>query len=102
MIKRIQDAATDVLNENKLENVSDGAIALNPQFTPSYHAMAIELHTVAGYQVRVIATLYSLADVPYLPTEEQSRAAAKKALRVLMQGMHNQAVAWLDANPEAE
>jgi hypothetical protein len=100
MISRIKDRAMEILERHDLPNVTDTAIALNPEFTPAYNVMAIELQGSAGYQVRVIGCMYSLASVPYTPSQEQIDKAAKQALRTLMKGMHDQAVAWLDGNPE--
>jgi hypothetical protein len=82
--------------------VCDTAYALNPDFTPNYNVLVVELTESAGYQVRLTGAMIALATVPYLPSTAQVDRAAKKALRMLMVGMRAQADAWLRDNPEGE
>lgn len=92
------------LAESGLENVCDSAYALNPGFTPNYNALTLELQHVAGLELRVVGTMVSRVEVGYTAAQSDVavHAAVRKATRALMVGMRDQAVAWLEANPEAQ
>jgi hypothetical protein len=90
----------DGLRENRLDNVCDTAYALDPEFTPNYSAMAVELSGLAGYQLRVVASMISLTTVPYSCDTDTVRRATQHALRVCMVKMRNQAEKWLEEHPE--
>lgn len=100
MTNYVRERATEILERQDLPNVTDTAFALNPEFTASYGVLALELQATAGYQLRVTGTMFSLALLGLNPSQADIDAATKKALRTLMKGMHDQARAWLDANPE--
>lgn len=100
--KYLEYEVMETLQKSGLTNVTNSAYALEPDFTPGYNGMVIELGSLTGYQVRVIGTMIALDNIGYMATHEQAQAAAKRALRLLMVKMRNQAERWLEANPEPQ
>lgn len=99
-LERIKDVAMRALDEFGLENVCDTAYALKPGFTPCYLVHTLQLPDTAGDELRVCANLVSRTQVTLHAADGDVRAATRKATRVLMVGMRDQAQKWLDDNPE--
>lgn len=100
MLERLQKKAMAALREESLDNVTDSAFALAPEFTPHYRAMVLELPGVAGYQLRVVGEMFSLTTLSYGATDSAIQRATRAAVRVLMVNMRDQASKWLRDNPE--
>lgn len=99
-LRAIEVKAMQALHDNKLENVCDGAYVLNPDFTPNYSVMVLELPDLFGFELRVVASMVARENVHY--ADEAVDGAVYRALRKLMVGMREQAQTWLDAHPEKE
>lgn len=94
--------AMQALHESQLENVSDAAYPLKDGFTPNYCTTTIERDSHAGCQLRVQSTLIAVEGLGFSATDEAVRAATRRALRVLMVGMRDEAAKWLKEHPETD
>lgn len=100
MLDYIKDHVNEWLARTKLP-VHENAFVLNPQgATPNFQAYGVQLPNLAGNQLRIVGEVYSLVNVGYNATSEQLDAAAEATTRRLMIAMRDQAISWLEANPE--
>jgi hypothetical protein len=87
----------EVLEAHGFENVTSAPIALKPDVTFSADAMVVDLPGLAGYQLRVVSTTYSIVNAPYSGPFEDLTV---RAVRQLMIAQREQAQKWLEAHPE--
>jgi hypothetical protein len=87
----------EVLEKHGFENVTRAPIALKPDVTFSADAMVLEMPHLAGYQLRVVSTAYSIVNASYADAvlEGAIEAWTVRAVRQLMIAQREQAQKWL-------